>query len=249
MALDIREFLIKSDEEKIEIANGDKLNDKAWQVAGIPLGDGNYFMYEDKAAKIEISANQIEVGIPRFTHYHDQVQIFDNPKQLYLSKNGFAPGKDGLLGFSCKMKANITGGNPEDFRDGFCAFNVLDFSTGMVFDIVSNGKQIWAIYERLLIPGVTDESQAFTKVINIDYATGPNNSIECLILYNQEANQTNFYIGDRLIYEANNIPVAIEKLFVGFGLITLHPIENGKSVSCRGQGGIGTWSDFTVRRA
>jgi hypothetical protein len=249
MTFDIREFLKKSAIQKIDIANGARLNDNFWQVAGIPLGDGKFYMYEDKNAKIKIGYSKIDIDIPRFTHSHDQVQIFDNPKQLFLIKAGIEPGPEGLLAFSCKMKANITGNNPQEFRDGFCAFNVLDFSTGMVFDIVSNGSQIWAIYERLLIPGLVEENQAFTKVVNIDYPTSPDDNLECQVVYNQKADQTSFYIGNKLIYEANNIPVKVERLFMGFGLITLHPIVDGKSVSCRGQGGTGVWSDFAVRWA
>jgi hypothetical protein len=248
MALDISEFLAKSATIKIDIAQGNLLNDKSWQIAGIPLGNGKYFMYEDSNAKIALGENEITIDIPKFTHAHGQVQIFDNPKQLYLTKDGFQPGPEGIAAFSCKMKASIKGGNLNDFRDGFCAFNVLDFSTGMVFDIVSNGTQVWVIYERLLIPGLIEENQAFTKVINIDYPTSPRDFLDCLIVYNQKNNHAGFYIGGRLIYEANNIPVRIENLFVGFGLITLHPIIDGKSVSCKGQGGTGTWGDFLVRR-
>lgn len=248
MAFSIERYLSSAATEKIEIAKNGKLNDNNWQIAGIPLEDSKFFMYEDKAAKITIKDGDIEIDIPKFTHAHDQVQIFDNPKQLYLARSGYQPGPTGLLAFSCRMKARITGGNPRDFRDGFGAFNVLDFSTGMVFDIVSNGSQIWAIYERLLIPGLVEENQAFTKVINIDYPTSPAESLNCLIVYNQNTNQTGFYIGDKLIYEANSIPVKIENLFMGFGLITLHPIVEGRSVSCRGQGGAGVWGDFAVSR-
>ncbi len=246
--MDIREFLSKSTVAKIDIAHGNKLNDKSWHIAGIPLGDGKHFMYEDTNAQIALGDNDITIDIPKFSHAHDQVQIFDNPKQLYLTKDGYRPGTEGVVAFSCKMKASIRGGNLNDFRDGFCAFNVLDFSTGMVFDIVSNGTQIWAIYERLFIPGLVEEKQAFTKVVNIDYPTSPADFLDCLIVYNQKNNHAGFFIGDKLIYEAINIPVKIENLFVGFGLITLHPIIEGKSVSCKGQGGTGTWRDFAVRR-
>lgn len=248
MFVDIKDFMLKSTMEKIAVTSGGKFNDKHWQVAGIPLGDGTYFMYEDKAAQMTIVGDNIVIDIPKFTHFHDQVQIFDNPKQLYLSKSGFAPGAEGIVAFSCNMKARITGGAPQDFRDGFCAFNVLDFSTGMVFDIVSNGSQVWAIYERLLIPNVINEDKAFTKVISVDYSVNFDNSLDCMIIYNRIDNRTSYYLGDRLIYEALNIPVKIDSLFMAFGLITLHPLVDGKSVSCKGQGGTGIWGDFEVRR-
>jgi len=248
MVFNLKKLRLNSKLGKIAITDNRQLNDKQWQIAGIPLGNDKYFMYEDANAQIAVGDDNITIDIPKFSHAHDQVQIFDNPKQLYLTKAGYIPGSEGIVAFSCKMKASIKGGNPQDFRDGFGAFNVLDFATGMVFDIVSNGSQIWAIYERLLIPGSVAENQAFTKVINIDYPTKPDDVLSCLVVYDKNNDQASYFVGEKLIYEANNIPIKIDQLFMGFGLITLHPIVNGKSASCRGQGGVGVWGDFTVRR-
>src|SRR5438309_11216895 len=55
-------------------------------------------------------------------------------------------------------------------------FILMDFSTGMIFDFVATGKKIGAIYERVLIPGVTDENTAFTHLIEspfVGVATSP----------------------------------------------------------------------------
>src|SRR3989304_3120329 len=108
----------------IPLVSSGKLNDREWQLAGVPLGDGTFWMYEDRNARIMTGKDEIEIDIPQFSHFHDQVQIFDNPKQLYLTKSGFEAGTGGLLGFSCRMKAAVQNGNPKDYRDGFCAFNV-----------------------------------------------------------------------------------------------------------------------------
>src|SRR6478736_4487161 len=47
---------------------------------------------------------------------------------------------------------------------------LMDFSTGMIFDFITTGKKIGAIYERLMIPGVTDEKTAFTYVIEAPFS-------------------------------------------------------------------------------
>ena len=232
----------------IPLVSAGKFNDGEWQLAGVPLGDGNFWMYEDRNARIMTGNDNIGIDIPRFSHSHDQVQIFDNPKQLYLTKSGYELGQGGLLGFSCRMNGAIVNGDLSDYRDGFCAFNVLDFASAMVFDIVSNGRKNWAIYERLLIPGLTTESDAFTHLIPLERATSPDQFLECTVIYDRNIDRAEYYIDDKLVYRADDVPVKIDRLQTGFGIITLHPIENGKSVSCRGQGARGTWGGFAVWR-
>jgi len=142
------------------------------------------------------------------------------------------------------MKAKLHNGNFDDYRDGFGAFNVLDFGTGMVFDIITNGTNSWVIYEKLFIPGVTAPEESFTKVIPINYQIPADEALKCLLIYDSTDDKAEYYIGDQLVYKAQEIPAKIKSLQTGFGIITLHPIENGKSVSCKGQGMDGTWSDF-----
>jgi len=227
----------------IPLAKGNSLNDEKWMIAGVPLGDGNFWMYEDKNARVTPNENGITIDISRFSSKHNQVQIFDNPKQLFLTKDNFKAGANGSIGFNCEMKADIVAGDINDYRDGFGAFNVLDFATGMVFDIITNGTKSWVIYERLFMPGVTTEDEAFTKVIDASGMTNGDFS-KCRVVYSQPKNQAEYYLNDKLVYTAENIPVKIESLVTGFGFITFHPIANGKSVSCKGQGGRGAWRNF-----
>jgi hypothetical protein len=223
--------------------NGD-LNTEVWQLAGIPLGDGNFWIYQDKNARVFFNNDSIDIDILKFSLSHDAVQIFDNPKQLYLSKQEYKPGHHGIIGFSCRMQTELLNGNPRDYRDGFGAFNVLDFRTGMVFDIVANGSNLWVIYERLFIPGVTVAEQAFTNVIPIETKHRAGEFLDCSVIYNRGADSTEYYVNGVLVHRAEKIPVKVDYLQTGFGIITLHPIEDGKSVSCKGQGAKGSWSDF-----
>lgn len=234
--------------ENSMLAASSDLNGQAWTIAGVPLGNGDFWMYRDDNAKITFGENSVRLDIRPFSLSHDQVQIFDNPKMLYLTKSGFAPGPRGKIGFSCRLSGQIVNGDTSDYRDGFAAFNVLDFATGMVFDMVTNGHKIWAIYERLFMPGVTTPDQAFTNMIPIRVPTTPYDQLECAIEYNRADDTVKYYLNRELVYQGDNLPTKIDSLHTGFGFITLHPIENGKSISCRGQGGIGSWSDFRWSR-
>jgi hypothetical protein len=230
----------------LPLSDDGELNINDWAPSGVPLGGDKFWMYQDRNARISFPGEMMHIDIDRFSLAHDQVQIFDNPKHLYLTKEHFRPGNSGKLTFSCLMKSHILEGNPKDYRDGFGSFNVLDFNSGMVFDIISNGAKLWIIYERLLIPGVIDEKDAFTHVIPINRPTHANELLQCSIVFDRESGTAKYYIDFDLIYESPELPVEVETLQGGFGFITLHMIENGKSTSCRGQGGRGLWGDFRV---
>jgi hypothetical protein len=144
------------------------------------------------------------------------------------------------------MKSQIHNGNPDDYRDGFGSLNLLDFNTGMVFDIASNGEKLWIIYERLLIPGIISEKQALTEVIPLARTTHPDELLNCAIVFDQDAGRARYYVDLEMVFESPQIPVDVEILQGGFGFIILHKIEGGKSTSCRGQGGQGLWGDFSV---
>ena len=92
---------------QLPTVKANNLNDDEWQVAGVPLGDGNFWIYQDRNARIEFGMDEVEIDINRFSRSHDNVQIFDNPKHLFLAKSGFEPGSNGLLGFTCNMKSKI----------------------------------------------------------------------------------------------------------------------------------------------
>ena len=228
----------------IPLTKNGNLHDDDWMVAGVPLGDGNFWMYEDPNTKLSLSENSMKLSISEFSKSNDQIQIFENPKHLFLTKNQYKPGDSGQIGFTCEMKSVITGGNPDDYRDGFGSFNVLDFATGMVFDIITNGFKTWIIYERLFMPAVTTEKEAFTEVIEVNDFPDSGEFLNCKIIYNKSNDSTEYYCNDKLVYKIDTIPVKVDTLVTGFGFITLHPIENGKSVSIKGQGAYGTWRNF-----
>lgn len=232
----------------LPLTEGNDFNARIWEIARVPLGNDQYWFYRDRNAQTEFRNNELRLKIIPFSSSNDQVQIFDNPKHLYLTQTSFSTGSQGRILFSCQMAADMVDGNPDDYRDGFASFNVLDFGTGMVFDIISSGKKYWAIYERLYMPGITTEKEAFTTVIPIESMDSGKDPLDCAIEYDQKADTVRYYLNSHLVYEATEIPVKVRALQTGFGIITLHPIQDGRSVSCHGQGGWGVWSNFKVSR-
>jgi hypothetical protein len=212
----------------------DQLDAEKWQIGAVPLGDDEFWQYQDSNARVRCGQGRCEVEIPQFSLSHDQVQIFDNPKYLLMSADSWST-MNGVAVFRTTLAGRVTG-DPDDYRDGFACFNVMDFATGMIFDIVTNGQHLWAIYERLLIPGQTTPEEAFTEVIRLDVGTEPLREHVVQVTYDRAGHRVHYAVDGRTCYIQYDVPV-VQRLVTGFGLITLRPIADGQSTSCHGQGG------------
>jgi hypothetical protein len=224
-----------------------QLNQSKWTIAAFPLGDGNFWRWEEPSPDIKTGNGMLELTVNPYTKFHNEVQIFDNPKHLYLGTQSFPVPDNGSITFSCQMGAVTHNGDPDDFRDGFASFNVLDFQTAMVFDFIATSSKIGVIYERLLIPGITTQKEAFTEIIEVA-KNEPAKLSHCQIRYSAQANQVDYLFGGKTVYSVKDLPAGPQNLSMGFGLITLRPIHMGKSTSCRGQGGTGLWSNISTSR-
>lgn len=222
-----------------------RLDPNKWTVAAFPLGNGEFWRWEEPQAEVKTGDGKLEITVNPYTRFHNQVQIFDNPKHLILGTQSFKVPEQGRISFSFKMGAITHNGNPDDFREGFASFNVLDFASGMVFDFIATSSRVGVIYERLLMPGITSPQEAFTEIIEVA-PNRPGALFAGRIDYSVESNRVDFWLNTELVATQSNIPAKPSNLIIGMGLITLKPIENGKSVSLNGQGGTGLWSEIKI---
>lgn len=227
--------------------SGPTLRDDRWQFLEVPLGDSQSWRYSDPAATTEVGDGTVSVRIGEFTRSHSDVQILDNPKHLLISVADFDL-TAGPRTFSVEMAAENIGSTGADYRDGFAAFNVLDMTTARVYDLIATSRQAYAIHERLFVPGVVPKDQAFTHVAHaplagIDYKPGEFHSYGITI--DVAAGTVAWRIDDVEVYSARPLELP-QSVRIGFGIITLHPIEDGHSVSLRGQGLDARWRNFTV---
>jgi hypothetical protein len=222
-----------------------QLDASKWTVAAFPLGDGNFWKWEEPGAKIKTGDGKIELSVNPYTRFHHQVQIFDNPKHLILGSGSFPVPQEGFISISFKMGAVTQNGNPDDFRDGFASFNVLDFASGMVFDFIATSNKIGVIYERLLLPGITAQKEAFTEIVEVA-RNQPARLSQFEIRYGWLENRVEFLLEGKLVCSRSNLPAKPSNLSIGLGLLTLKMIENGRSSSLKGQGGTGIWSEIRI---
>jgi hypothetical protein len=214
-----------------------------WVVGEIRDGDQLIWRYADPNLQVRCADNRCTLEIPTFSLRHDQVPMFDNPKALYVATRSWDVAREPLT-FSTTLGARMTG-DAQDYRDGFAAFNVLDFASGSVFDIVTTGERIYAIIEQLALPGVETPVAPFTEMIDLGVKTEPLFEHDLRIEFDPVRRMARFWV-DNALQLAREVELDPRQLTLAFGIITLHPLADGGSTSVRGQGGLGVWGAFHV---
>ncbi len=196
-------------------------------------------------ARTEVAGGRLSVHIERFEKEHHQAQMLDNPKHLLLSTESFAVPPTGRVSVAMEMAATSINATPRDYRDGFATLNVIDPSAGWVFDLCATSDMIFSIYERLPVPGV---EHPFSYVVDepaagLDIASGRAHHYQVTLDAGRGAAE--WRVDGHLVFDARDIEIPAE-VKIGMGIITLHPIVEGRSRSVRGQGLAASFGPMSV---
>ncbi len=225
--------------------------DSKWVTGGFALPDGSTWLYREPGAVVIVREGWLQVAAVPFTRSHDRVQILDNAKHMYYSRERFEVPPGGRITFEIQVAARTLGTQPGNLYDGYVSWNLLDFSTGWAFDFFTGGDRTATVYGRLPFPGVTipetGEARAFcifNELRDIETSQGQVHAYR--ISYDQAADCVEFEADGRLVDRYENVPDKITGFTAALGLMTEIDIAGGKSVSCHGQGVIGRWSPMRV---
>ncbi len=240
--------MLKTESALYDDLSKGRIDPARWNILSFPIGNGETWTYAEPNARIASRGGGSALTIDPFTRKHDTVHMFDDPKQLYASTRTFPVSQEGVTVLEAEMGAETYRGNSDDIGDGFAGFINMDFTTGMIFDFVSTGRKIGAIYERLLIPGVTDEKTAFTYLVESPFSgvrTEPGRLHRYSIRIDAHKRRVEWSVDGRPFFRAEGIPVVPKETMFGFGLFTLKPVDPLKgSASVHGQGATGIWRNF-----
>ncbi|MBA3842612.1 MAG: hypothetical protein H0X39_08320 [Actinobacteria bacterium] len=217
-----------------------------WFLLEVPVNEDEGRRYEEPGARVTVADGTVEIDIPRFETFHNTVQMFDSGKHAYFSVRTFPLPASGIATFSVEMAARNHGGTPDDVRDAFAAFNVVDLGSGLVFDAVSTSRRIYALHERLEVHGVSN-GDTFTHIVEaplVGLSTGAGQFHNYSIVMDCTSSTVSWYCDGKRVYSVENMEAFPAGVKIGFGIFTLHPIVSGKSKSRRGQGMLGRWRRF-----
>ena len=220
--------------------------DSKWVIGGFPGWE-----FREPDAVVVVQNGKLRVAAVPLTRGNGAVQILDNAKHMYFSKERFIVPPGGAISVETTIRAQKLNGIPNDFYDGFVSLNLLDFSTGVAIDFFVSNECAATVYARLPFPGSPAPSEGDQKYFALfkeqPLPKGEQQEHRYRITYDQGAAELLFYVEDDLVNHEVNVP-KFESFVAALGLMTEKDIADGKSVSCHGQGLIGEWSPLVITR-
>jgi hypothetical protein len=220
--------------------------DSKWVIGGFPGWE-----FREPNAIILVQNGMLRVAVMPLTRGHDVVQFFDNAHHMYFSKETFAIPEGGAISFDIDLRCEKVNGVPNDFYDGYVSFNLLDLSQGLAIDFFQSNECYATVYARLPFPGAAapegDGPKYFGLFKEQPLPKGDKQRHSYRITYDQGAAELLFYVEGELVNREVNVP-RMESMLAALGIMTEKDIQNGKSVSCHGQGVIAEYGPMTVTR-
>jgi hypothetical protein len=225
--------------------------DSKWMQAGFPTPDG-FWEYREPGALVLVQNGTLRVAAVPLTRSHDGVQILDNAKHMYFSRQRFEVPDEGEISVELDIRAQVVDGTPEDLYDGFVSINLLDFSTGLALDFFVCNEKYATVYARLPFPGVElteagpGKPTAFAIFKELPLPAGPQARHRYNMTYSKANDTVSWYVNGELVNQEVGMPVKMDGFICALGLMTEKDIRNGKSSSLHGQGVVGEWSPLTI---
>jgi hypothetical protein len=220
--------------------------DSKWVIGGFPGWE-----FREPDAVVVVQNGKLRVGAMPLTRGHGAVQILDNAKHMYFSRETFQVPQGGEISCELDIRAQKFNGVPNDFYDGFVSFNMLDFTTGLAIDFFVSNECYATVYARLPFPGSPAPEEGGQKYFAMfkeqPLPKGEQQTHRYKITYNQGSNELLFYVDGVLVNHEVDVP-RMEQFICALGLMTEKDIVDGKSVSCHGQGLSGEWGPLTMTK-
>lgn len=232
----------------------DILKDEApWVIGGFDLPDGSRWEYREPGAVVIARNGRLTVHVPKLTRKHDRVQILDNAKHMYFSRQRVPTNPDGETIFDINFRAVCLNTTPKDMYDGYVSWNLLDFETGFALDFFASNDTITTVYGRLPFPGVpeprTGDTRYFCLFKELDVPTTAGQPHDYRIIYNFPEDEVRWYVDGELVNRETRVPDKIHGFTIALGLMTEKDIGPQGSTSLHGQGLLGDWGPVRVTSA
>jgi hypothetical protein len=228
--------------------------DSKWVQAGFPTPDG-FWEYREPNALVLVQNGKLRVTAVPLTRANNDVQILDNAKHMYFSRERFEVPEQGEIGVELEIRAQVFNGTPEDLYDGFVSINLLDFNTGLAIDFFVCNEKYATVYARLPFPGVTIDGpdsgkpKVFALFKELPLPEGPQQAHRYKITYNRAEDTFRWYVNDQLVNEETGVPVKMDGFLCALGIMTEKDIRDGQSTSLHGQGVIGEWTPLVITKS
>jgi hypothetical protein len=224
---------------------------RAWVPARFPLPEGGVAVLSEPDAVIVVQDGRLRVAAVPFTRSHERVQVLDNAKHMYFSTRTFEAPSGGRLEVEWEMAAAISRGRPHDLYDGFVSFHLLNPSAGVAVDVFVGNEELATVYARLPFPGSDPPRPAkgprfFSVFDEVRDRTRPGETHAYAMAHDRDRRSLEWRMDGEPIKRLEDVD-DLGPCHLVMGLMTEKDIVPGTgSVSCHGQGAVGTWGRIRV---
>lgn len=223
-----------------------ELDPARWRIMSIPGAGGETHRYQDRNAKVRTGDGRLELSINPFTRFHDTDPRQNNAKQMYRSVQRFTVPAGGRLTCEVEMAVRTYGQTPYDLLDAFGTVNLFDLETGVVLNAAATDDTVYAVVERLVLPGVTRPDEHYVHRVVSDVPTEPGRTHGYAITYRAESSQVEFHVDGRLTY-STRLPVPVTGFTVGMALFSARDLARySRAQRQHGQGATGWWGPWQI---
>ncbi|SCL41861.1 hypothetical protein GA0074692_6534 [Micromonospora pallida] len=224
----------------------DKLDPARWRIMSIAGADGETYRYQDRNARMRTGDGHLELTVNPFTRFHDTDPRQNNAKQMYRSVRRLAVPAAGQLAVEVEMAVRTYGQTPYDLLDAYGTVNLFDLQTGVVLNAAATNDTVYAVVERLVLPGVTRPDEYYIHRVVLDVPTGPGDAHGYAITYRAETSEVEFHVDGRLAYWTR-LPVPVTGFTAGMALFSARNLARyPRAQREHGQGATGRWGPWRV---
>lgn len=225
---------------------GPSLDTERWRLVEVKDADGTVHQYRDRNAAVRTGDGRLEVTVRPFTRFHDSVPMLNNAKQMYISTELINVPRGCEITFETTMAVETFEQIPFDLLDAFGTVNLVDFATATVLQFAATNDTVYAVVERLALPGVTEPDDHFTHRIVLDVPTGPGHKHRYSISYDPDTSQATWSVDGTRLYWATT-PVPVRGFQLGMGLFSARDLRRySREQREHGQGARGYWERWRV---
>ncbi|GIF42941.1 DUF6081 family protein [Actinoplanes xinjiangensis] len=225
---------------------GDDIDASRWVTLVAEGADGQRFVYEDRNTRLRAGGGYLEVTVDPFSRFHDTDPKQNNAKQMYRSVRRFAVPAGGQLRVDVEMAVQTYRQIPYDLLDAFGAMSVFDLETGVVLNFAATNDTVYAVVERLLIPGVTGPDDHFVHRVVLPTPTRPGQAHHYAIVYDATTSEAQWHVDGHCAYWART-PARVSGFHVGMALFSARDLRRySRAERERGQGATGRWGPWRI---
>jgi hypothetical protein len=223
-----------------------ELDPARWRIMSIAGADGETHQYQDRNAQVRTGDGRLELTVNPFTRFHDTDPRRNNAKQMYRSVRRFAVPAAGRLTFEVEMGVRTYGQIPYDLLDAFGTVNLFDLKTGVVLNAAATNDTVYAVVERLVLPGVSRPDEHYIHRVVLDVPTEPGREHGYAITYRAGTSEVEFHVDGRLAYWTR-LPVPVTGFNAGMALFSARDLSRyTRAQRERGQGATGWWGPWRI---